>query len=218
MPPRIATALLLSPDQRHLYVTLSNRDAVAVVSTADGTVERYLSTSLPGQTYGGSYPNALAQSPDGSKLYVADASADAIAVFDVQDYSKVSKAGGVSYASGLSGLNGQPVDAQTAAYFIPTEWYPTAVAVQGGELLIASGKGEGTGPNAEWTADPDHPGKLRHPYIAHHASRLDHAGVLGRGGEKPGQVYRRKLFAATRWKAVPAKISFQRRRRTQSVM
>ena len=76
------TALLLSPDQRHLYVTLSNRDSVAVVSTVDGQVERYLSTSLPGQTYGGSYPDALAQSPDGSKLYVANASADAIAVFD----------------------------------------------------------------------------------------------------------------------------------------
>ncbi len=79
-----ATALLLSPDQRHLYVTLSNRDAVAAISTADGEVERYLSTSLPGQTYGGSYPNALAQSSDGSKLYVANASADAIAVFDTR--------------------------------------------------------------------------------------------------------------------------------------
>ena len=137
------TALLLSPDQRHLYVTLSNRDSVAVVSTVDGRVERYLSTSLPGQTYGGSYPDALAQSPDGSKLYVANASADAIAVFDVRS------------------TNGQ-----SAEYFIPTEWYPTALAVHGGELLIASGKGEGTGPNAGWQDNPEHPGKRRHPYIA----------------------------------------------------
>ncbi len=138
-----ATALLLSPDQRHLYVTLSNHDAVAVVSTADGEVERYLSTSLPGQTYGGSYPNALAQSPDGSKLYIADASADAIAVFDM-------RSGNV----------------RNAEYFIPTEWYPTAVAVHGGELLIASGKGEGTGPNAGWEDDPERRGKRSHPYIA----------------------------------------------------
>ncbi len=136
------TALLLSPDQRHLYVTLSNRDSVAVVSTADGRVERYLSTSLPGQTYGGSYPNALAQSQDGSTLYVANASADAIAVFDMNSSNR-----------------------QSAEYFIPTEWYPTAVAVQGGELLIASGKGEGTGPNAGWQDNPDRPGKRRHPYI-----------------------------------------------------
>jgi DNA-binding beta-propeller fold protein YncE len=137
------TAMLLSPDERHLYVTLSNRDAVAVVSTADGQVERLLSTSLPGQTYGGSYPNALAQSADGNKLYVANASADAVAVFDPR-----------------------ATNAPHAAYFIPTEWYPTAVAVHGGELLVASGKGQGTGPNADWQDDPAHPGKRRHPFIA----------------------------------------------------
>jgi Lactonase, 7-bladed beta-propeller len=150
LPPQAAidasshpTALLLSPDQHHLYVALSNRDSVAVVSTADGHVERYLSTSLPGQTYGGSYPDALAQSADGSKLYVADASADAVAVFDVH-----------------SG------NAEHAAYFIPTEWYPTAIAVHGGELLIASGKGQGTGSNAGWQDNRDRPGKRSHPYIA----------------------------------------------------
>ncbi len=90
MPPKTATdasshptALLLSPDERRLYVTLSNRDAVAVISAGDGQVERYLDTRLPGQTYGGSYPNALAQSQDGSKLFVANASSDAVAVFDL---------------------------------------------------------------------------------------------------------------------------------------
>ncbi len=155
------TALLLSPDQHHLYVTLSNRDSVAVLSTADGRVERYLSTSLPGQTYGGSYPNTIAQSPDGSKLYVANASADAIAVFDMEDRAARQKPDATN-----SGVNGRSINEQSAAYFIPTEWYPTAVAVHGGELLIASGKGEGTGPNADWAADPNHPGKRKHPYIA----------------------------------------------------
>ncbi len=135
------TALLLSPDERRLYVTLSNRDAVAVISTRDGHVERYLDTRLPGQTYGGSYPNALAQSPDGSKLYVANASSDAVSVFDTTKSD------------------------DHAAYFIPTEWYPTALAVRGDELFIASGKGEGTGPNAGWEDDPRHPGKRQHPYI-----------------------------------------------------
>jgi DNA-binding beta-propeller fold protein YncE len=160
------TALLLSPDQRHLYVTLSNRDVVAVVSTADGQVERYLSTSLPGQTYGGSYPDALAQSADGSKLYVADASADAIAVFDMEEQGTRPEAGSRGNATTDAPLKDSPAHAQSAAYFIPSEWYPTAVAVHGGELLIASGKGKGTGPNAGWTADPNRPGKHRHPYIA----------------------------------------------------
>ncbi len=136
------TALLLSPDERRLYVALSNRDAVAVISAGDGQVERYLDTKLPGQTDGGSYPNALAQSPDGSKLYVANASSDAVAVFDI------AKPGN-----------------ERAAYFIPTEWYPTAVAVHGDELFIATGKGEGTGPNAGWEDNPAHPGKPQHPYI-----------------------------------------------------
>ena len=160
------TALLLSSDQHHLYVTLSNRDSVAVVSTADGHVERYLSTSLPGQTYGGSYPDALAQSADGSKLYVANASADAIAVFDMEDHAARSKLGSRGGAATDAAPEGRSSNGQRPEYFIPTEWYPTAVAAHGGELLIASGKGEGTGPNAGWQDAPDRPGKHRHPYIA----------------------------------------------------
>ncbi len=130
----------MSPDERRLYATLSNRDAVAVISTANGEVERYLDTKLPGQTYGGTYPNALVQSADGKKLYVANASSDAIAVFEL--------------------------DQPHPSYFIPTEWYPTALAIRGDELLVATGKGEGTAPNAGWEDNPAHPGHREHPYIA----------------------------------------------------
>ena len=153
MPPKSSieasshpTAMLLSPDEAHLYVTLANRDAVAVISTTDGQVERYLDTRLPGQSYGGSYPDALAQSQDGGKLYVANASADALAVFDTPS------------AAGSDG--------RRAAFFIPTEWYPTALAIHSDELLIATGKGQGTGPNAGWEESPEHPGRQQHPYIA----------------------------------------------------
>jgi sugar lactone lactonase YvrE len=158
------TALLLSPDQRHLYVTLSNRDSVAVVATADGHVDRYLSTSLPGQTYGGSYPDALAQSADGRKLYVADASADAIAVFDMED--RAAPKSNLSSGAEDPAMKDGTAKGLRAEYFIPTEWYPTAIAVYGGELLIASGKGNGTGPNAGWAENPHYGGKRRHPYIA----------------------------------------------------
>ncbi len=54
---------------------------------------------------------------------------------------------------------------QRAAYFIPTEWYPTALAVHGNELFVATGKGIGTGPNSALlphAADTRH----QHPYIA----------------------------------------------------
>jgi DNA-binding beta-propeller fold protein YncE len=158
MPPKNATdasshptALLLSPDEVHLYATLSNRDAVAVISTFNGQVERYLDTRLPGQTYGGSYPNALARSPDGRKLYVANSSSDAVGVFDVIT--------GAIY-------EGPRPPCNCVAYFIPTEWYPTALAMHDDELLIATGKGTGTAPNAGWEQNPTHPGKQHHPYIA----------------------------------------------------
>ena len=139
------TAMLASRDERLLYVTLANRDAVAVIDTKTGKVDGYLDTRLPGQKYGGSYPQALAQSADGSRLFVANGSSDAVAVFDVQRLRK----------------NSAP---QRAEYFIPTEWYPTAVAVQGDELLVATGKGIGTGPNATVMSHDAHM-RHDHPYI-----------------------------------------------------
>src|SRR5437879_6205310 len=68
------TAMLLSPDEKYLYVTLANQDRVAVIKTATGELAGMLSAELPGEQYGGVYPNALAQTADGSRLFVADAS------------------------------------------------------------------------------------------------------------------------------------------------
>ncbi len=142
------TAMLLSPDEQHLYVALSNRDQVAIIATQDGKVARLLDTRLPGQRYGGTYPEGLALSDDGMQLYVANSASDAIAVFDLRDTR-----GGHANAN-----------EDRAAYFIPTEWYPTAVAVQGDSLLIATGKGIGTGPNSAFDG-PAHGGKPQHMYI-----------------------------------------------------
>src|SRR5262249_22261242 len=50
------TALLLSPDERLLYVALANTDEVAVLSTDDGMPFGFLSTRLPDQKYQGAYP------------------------------------------------------------------------------------------------------------------------------------------------------------------
>jgi YVTN family beta-propeller protein len=139
------TALLLSPDEKRLYVALANADAVAVIDTATGTPVAMLSTKLPGQRYAGTYPNALAESADGRRLFVPCASLDAVAVFD------------------LTAASDTP---QAALGFIPTEWYPTALAVHGDDLLIASGKGQGTGPNSgpQPPSTVDH--ERKHPYIA----------------------------------------------------
>jgi len=40
-----------------------------------------------------------------------------------------------------------PDTPERAAGFVPTEWYPTALATRGSDLWIATAKGQGTGPN-----------------------------------------------------------------------
>ncbi|MCU1297679.1 MAG: hypothetical protein JWO91_1957 [Acidobacteriaceae bacterium] len=143
------TALLLSPDEKLLYVALSNADKVAVVSTS-GEILDQLDNTLHGQKFAGTFPTALAQSSDGNRLFVADSSLNAVAVFDV---SKLIERG--------SGQSKSPISPS----FIPTDWYPSALATVGDDLLIATAKGQSTGPNN----GVGHTGSGRrhkeHPYI-----------------------------------------------------
>jgi DNA-binding beta-propeller fold protein YncE len=137
------TAMLLSADQRFLYVTLSNADEVAVIDRASARVVAHLSTRLPGQEHGGSAPNALAISADGSQLYVANAISDSVAVFDLKQ--------------DLGAGSPRP------AGFIPTQVFPTALAVVGNDLLIASAKGTSTGPIMKALKQTD--GLPEYPYL-----------------------------------------------------
>ena len=50
--------------------------------------------------------------------------------------------------------------------FIPTEWYPSALAIVGNDLLIASAKGEGSGPNNMKATVQIGPYHRAQPYIA----------------------------------------------------
>ena len=136
--------MLLSPDESRLYVTLANRDAVAVINAQTGSVERYLDTRLPGQQYGGSYPQAT----------------DAIGGRD----SPVCCQWVFGCSRGLRSASRKSKSLR-AAYFIPTEWYPTALAIKGDELFVATGKGIGTGPNSADMTGDEH-ARHKHPYIA----------------------------------------------------
>jgi DNA-binding beta-propeller fold protein YncE len=140
------TALLLSPDEKLLYVALANADAVAGVSTETGKVERWFSTQLREQKYGGTAPIALAQSADGSRLFAANANLNAVAVFDTSTKT-------------------ESEEPQSALGFIPTEWYPSALAIRGEELLVATAKGLGSGPNAGSNTIPSGRHHREHPYI-----------------------------------------------------
>ena len=137
------TALLLNRDSSRLFVALTDRDEIAVLDTATGEPVSYLSTKLSGQQYGGSDPEYLALSLDEKMLFSANAISDSVGAFDLGKLT-----------------SGQPLQ---AAGFIPTEWYPTVVAATRKDLLIASAKGRGSGPNPKSigkTAD----GRPRYPY------------------------------------------------------
>jgi DNA-binding beta-propeller fold protein YncE len=132
-PSSHPTAMLLSPEEKTLYVALSNVDAIAAIGTETGEPLAFLNTAVKAQKFAGTYPIALAQSGDGRHLFAANASLDAVAVFDLSNLARTNS-------------SGHPAEV-AAAGFIPTDWYPSALAVQGDDLLIAAAKGQGTGPN-----------------------------------------------------------------------
>ena len=135
---RHPSALLLTADGSRLMAASGSTDRIAVVDTRARRVVGELRDPPPAGPGEGATPNALALSPDGTRLFAAEGDANAVAVFDLSaDLS------GVTSARGDDRLAGR----------IPTEWYPTAVVVLGDTLVVANGKGHGTGPN------PDGPGR-----------------------------------------------------------
>jgi len=155
-PSSHPTALALNADETILYAALANADAVAAVSTAKFKVLRYLSTNVLTQKFDGTYPTALALSSDGTRLFVADSSMNAVAVFDTTQINT----GKIDAASTVS-----PSERQPALGFIPTDWYPSALAVHGDDLLIATAKGEGTRPNKDIGNTAYETKHHYHPYI-----------------------------------------------------
>jgi DNA-binding beta-propeller fold protein YncE len=142
------TSLLLSPNEKVLFIALSNFDAIAVVNTA-GQWTHSLRTYAPGQRFKGSQPGPLALSSDGTRLFVGDASMNAVAVFDAE-----------------GATSSMPSDrAIEPLGFIPTDWYPSALAVRGDDLLIATAKGEGARPNDDMGKAPNETKHHGHPYI-----------------------------------------------------
>jgi DNA-binding beta-propeller fold protein YncE len=138
------TALQLSPDEKTLYVALSNADVVDAFPTDDIPPESSFTTGLPGLEGKGSYPTALAVSPDGRRLFVAESSLDTVAVYDTS----------------------RPRENPPLLGFIPTDWYPSALAVQGDDLLIATAKGQGAAPNKGMGKSAYEVRHHSHPYIA----------------------------------------------------
>jgi YVTN family beta-propeller protein len=115
--------IVLHPADDRLFVACASDNAVYVVDTHRGVVEETIFTALFPQAPEGSTPDALCLSPDGDTLFVANADNNCVAVVDIDERKKSQVKG-----------------------FIPTGWYPTAVAVtpDGRRLLVGVGKGNET--------------------------------------------------------------------------
>jgi YVTN family beta-propeller protein len=118
--------IVLHPKDPRLFVACASSNAVYVIDTTRGTVQETVFTALFPQSPEGSTPDALAIDSDGEYLYVANADNNCVAVIEVEEPRK-------------SLIKG----------FIPTGWYPTALAVTPDDkkLLIGVGKGNMTASN-----------------------------------------------------------------------
>lgn len=103
-----------------LFVANSGSNTVSVIQ--GNAVMETIRTSMDPHALVGSTPDALALSPDQKTLYVANADNNNVAVIDVAH-------------AGESRITG----------FVPTGWYPTAIAVaaDGRQIYVGTGKGMG---------------------------------------------------------------------------
>lgn len=168
----------LATNGQRLYVALAGSDRVAIINTASRRTIGYLHDSAPGAPPEGSTPNALAISADKKRLFIAEGDNNAVAVFDL--------------ATGK--LLGR----------IPTDWYPTAAAEVGGQLLIVSGKGHGT------HANPDGPVPLTNwpneKPLAYTLGQLNGSMLLLPSSMSMVQLtgFSQRVIAANNWKQRPA--------------
>ena len=187
-PESHPTAMLLSSDEKWLFVALSNADAIAALPTGNGYVHFF--STMPGQ-FSGSSPTALALSGDGKYLFAADSSLNAIAVFNIAQLDADAATVGTDVPDGL----------------VPTDWYPSALAVAGNDLLIATAKGEGTRPNKEMGKTVYETKHKSHPYIPTllrgSVARLSIASIIEKLPEYTQMVEHDNLFHSN-----PGTISF----------
>lgn len=117
--PSHPTEMVLSPDEKTLYVACSNSNNVAVLDVTSGKTLEVINSALFPSAPTGSTPNSLALSHDGAILLVANADNNNLAVINVATRGQARPLG-----------------------FIPTSWYPTSVRFdRKGNILVAGGKG-----------------------------------------------------------------------------
>ena len=117
------------------WVAVSNEDVVVALDGTShaeiGRVDlRESAISSEDGVLPGTSPSTLALAEDGATLYVTRAGDNAVGVIDIATLSVLGN--------------------------IPTDWYPTGIAVRGDTLVVSNGKGIGSGPNPDGVGASDH--------------------------------------------------------------
>jgi DNA-binding beta-propeller fold protein YncE len=114
---RQPSALAFSADQKLLYVAQADEDTVGVLDIASQKFVRTLSLVPPQDSGFGQIPTALAITGDGNTLLVTCGGINAVAALDLPEGK-------------ITG-------------YVPSGWFPIAVAERQGSLFVASSKGFG---------------------------------------------------------------------------
>ncbi len=112
-----------------IYVSDAGDDSIAAIDPAARAVTDRIELRIPGfETLRGVIPLGMAIDEASGSLLVAEAGINAVGVIDL-------------------------VQKRVLGH-IPVAWYPTAVAVDGGDVLVANARGHGIGPNAPTAGMP----------------------------------------------------------------
>ncbi|MDQ6758079.1 MAG: beta-propeller fold lactonase family protein [Bacteroidota bacterium] len=131
-------AIIISKDQKYVYVANGNSDNISVISTTNDKVVDQISVNMmEDNAFIGHSPNALAINNSGNILYVANGMDNAIAVISLGEKSSAS-------GKGKSVIDG----------FIPTEAYPAGLVLTDHELYVANLEGEGARASTNKTYTP----------------------------------------------------------------
>ena len=122
--------IVMSPDERFVYVANANSDQVSVIDTEQDQLVENIPVRLMGDEnpFWGSSPNGLAISGNGKTLYVANGMDNAVAVVSL----------------GSKSSSKSKIDESSINGFIPTGAYPGAVClVSNSVLYVANIEAEG---------------------------------------------------------------------------
>jgi len=122
-------ALISSPDEQFLYIANGSSDFVSVVDVREEKVIDSIDVGLFSRNYKyfGSSPNALAINATGTSLYVANGFDNAVAVVALGN-KHATNGEGKSFIKG----------------YIPTEAYPSGIALLKGELFVTNLEAKGS--------------------------------------------------------------------------